>query len=62
MSDSNRSQLGFIEETTIGACPATALTALRFTDESLNFDIENISSNEIFFFIYIQFFVFGIFF
>jgi len=47
MSDANRSQLGFIEENTIGTCPGTALTSLRFTDESLSFSIENISSNEI---------------
>lgn len=47
MSDANRAQIGFIEENIIGTCPGTALTALRFTDESLNFNIENITSNEI---------------
>lgn len=48
MSDSNRSQLAYVAETTWGTTPGTAtLKKLRFTDESLSFNIENIQSNEI---------------
>jgi hypothetical protein len=48
MSDANRSQLAYVAETTWGTTPGTAtLQKLRFTDESLAFNIENIQSNEI---------------
>lgn len=48
MSDSNRSQLAFVAESIWGTTPGTAtLKKLRFTDESLNFAIDNIQSNEI---------------
>jgi hypothetical protein len=48
MADANRSQLAYIAETTWGTTPGTAnLQKLRFTDESLSFNIENIQSNEI---------------
>ena len=48
MSDSNRSQLAFVAESVWGTTPGTAtLKKLRFTDESLNFAIDNIQSNEI---------------
>lgn len=48
MSDANRSQLSYVAETTWGTTPGTAtLQKLRFTDESLAFNIENIQSNEI---------------
>jgi hypothetical protein len=48
MSDSNRSQLAFVAESLWGTTPGTAtLKKLRFTDESLNFTIDNIQSNEI---------------
>jgi len=48
MGDSNRTRLSFIEEVTWGVSPATsAYQALRFTGESLNFNIENTISEEI---------------
>jgi len=50
MSDANRSQLAYVAETTWGTTPGTGtanLQKLRFTDESLSFNIENIQSNEI---------------
>lgn len=48
MSDANRSQIAFVLEATIGTFPGTAtMTKLRFTDDSLNYNIEGINSNEI---------------
>lgn len=45
---SNRASIGIIPEVTFGTTPATpAFDALRFTGESLNYDIENIVSQEI---------------
>jgi len=48
MSDSNRLQIRYIEETTWGVTPATAsMQELRFTGESLRFNISNEVSREI---------------
>ena len=48
MSDANRSQIAYVEEVTPGTFPGTAtMTKLRFTDESLNYNIEGITTNEI---------------
>lgn len=47
MSDANRVGLRYIEEVTWGVTPATpVMQAMRFTDESLNFNIENTQSQE----------------
>jgi hypothetical protein len=46
MSDANRSQIAYVEEVTPGTFPGTAtMTKLRFTDESLNYNIEGITTN-----------------
>lgn len=47
MSDSNRTQLAFVEESVWGTTPATALTKVRFTGESLAFNVAHIASSEI---------------
>ena len=48
MSDSNQTGLYFTEETgTWGTTPSVALGGIRFTGESLSYNIENIVSNEI---------------
>lgn len=47
MSDSSRTQLAYTNEVTWGTIPAVAFDSLRFTGESLNFNIANITSNEI---------------
>ena len=47
MADSSQTQLYFVEETTWGTTPAAALKELRFTGESLGFNIETVTSNEI---------------
>lgn len=47
MSDSSRTQLYFLKEVTYGTTPATAMTALRFTGESLESSISTETSNEI---------------
>lgn len=48
MASSDLTVLSFIEEVTLGVTPATpALKQLRFTGESLNFNIENTQSSEI---------------
>jgi hypothetical protein len=48
MGDANRSQLAYIAEAAWGTTPGTAtLQKLRFVDESLAFNIDNIQSNEI---------------
>lgn len=46
MSSANQSQLAYGVEGVWGTSPAT-LTKVRFTDESLGYNIENIQSNEI---------------
>jgi hypothetical protein len=48
MSDSNRVQLSYIQETTWGVTPATAPpTEIRMTGESLTYDLSNTTSAEI---------------
>lgn len=47
MSDSNRTQLYYVEESEWGVTPAAALKQLRFTGESLGMNLASISSNEI---------------
>jgi hypothetical protein len=48
MASSDLTVLRYIEEVTLGVTPATpALTQLRFTGESLNFNIENTQTAEI---------------
>ena len=48
MSDANRVQLSYMPEAIWGTTPgSTALQALRITSESLGFNIENITSNEL---------------
>jgi len=47
-ASSNRTALRFIKESTFGVTPATPVfQALRFTGESLNYNLSNITSNEI---------------
>jgi hypothetical protein len=47
MSDSSSVQLYYVEETTWGSTPASALTELRFTQESLKQTTETATSEEI---------------
>lgn len=51
MSDSNRTQVAYVEEVTYGVAPVIAGTTVmrqaRLTGESLNFNISNVVSNEI---------------
>ena len=47
MSDSNRTSVALVEEVTWGTNPATALTELNYTSESLAFNINNITSETI---------------
>lgn len=47
MSDSSRAQLYYVEESTWGDTPASALTELRFTSESLGQTSSTTTSNEI---------------
>lgn len=47
MSDANRVQLSYMPESIWGTTPSAALQAIRFVSESLGFNIDNISSNEI---------------
>ncbi len=47
MADSSRAQLYYLAETTWGATPAAALTQMRFTAESLGFQIQNTTSREV---------------
>lgn len=46
-SDSSRSQLAYVKESVWGQTPASALIALRFTGESLNYNVETATSNQI---------------
>lgn len=47
MSDSSRVQLAYIVESAWGTTPASALTSLRYTSESLGRRIENLRSDEV---------------
>ncbi len=47
MGDTNRTGLYFVEESVWGTTPESALQALRYTGESLAFNIQNTKSNEI---------------
>lgn len=47
MSDANRSQLSFIEESTWGTTPSGALQIMRYVSEDLTFNVDTIRSNEI---------------
>lgn len=47
MSEANRVDVAYIEEVTFGTTPASALTSMRKTGESLAFNVANISSQEI---------------
>ncbi len=47
MSDTSRVQLYYVEEEQYGVTPALEMGEARFTGESLGFNIENITSNEI---------------
>jgi hypothetical protein len=47
MADSSVSKLYYVAESEWGTTPASALAGLRFTGETLNFNISNIESNEI---------------
>ena len=48
MADANRTSLRFIEEVTWNTLPGTpTMTALRYTGESLNAELETIASNEV---------------
>lgn len=47
MSDSNRVQVSYKEETTWGTAPSTGFTELRITGESLAWSISNTKSSEI---------------
>lgn len=46
-ADTSFSELLYVEESTIGTTPASALTKLRFTGESLNFSSDTTESQEI---------------
>ena len=47
MADTNQAQLSYVEETTFGTTPASALTNLRITGESFGHNIDNIVTAEI---------------
>ena len=47
MSDSNRVGLAYLEESSWGVIPSSAMTTLRYTGESLGFAIDNAVSDEI---------------
>ena len=47
IADTARSQLYYLEETTWGVTPAAALKAMRYTGETLNFDISTNQTKEI---------------
>lgn len=47
MADSSRAQLYYLAESTWGATPAAALTQMRFSSESLGFQIQNTTSREV---------------
>lgn len=47
MGDTNRTQLYYVEESAWGTTPASALQEFRSTGDSLSYNIDNITSNEI---------------
>jgi hypothetical protein len=47
MSDSNRTQMYYLPEVSWGVTPASALTEMRFTSESLSYGVQTKSSDEI---------------
>lgn len=47
MADSSRAQLYYLAESAWGVTPAAALTQMRFTGESLGFQIQNTTSREV---------------
>jgi hypothetical protein len=47
MSDSNRTQMFYAVESNYGVTPASALTEMRFTNESLSYGIQSKSSDEL---------------
>lgn len=47
MADSSRAQLYSLKETVWGTTPASAMTELRYTAETLGFNINNVTSNEV---------------
>ncbi|MEQ8816560.1 MAG: phage tail tube protein [Thalassobaculum sp.] len=47
MADSSRAQLYYLAESTWGETPVAALTEMRFTGESLGFQIQNTTSREV---------------
>lgn len=47
MADASRAQLYYLAEPSWGVTPAAALTQLRFTGESLGFQIQSVSSREV---------------
>ena len=47
MADSSRSELAYVKESLWGSTPASALTKLRFTGESLGYTIATTSSSEV---------------
>ena len=47
MADSSRAQLCYLAETTWGVTPVAAMTRMRFTGESLGFQIQNTTSREV---------------
>jgi hypothetical protein len=47
MSDSNRTQMYYLAESSWGVTPASAMTEMRFTSESLSYGITTKSSDEI---------------
>ena len=46
-ASTNRTELSYIKEVSFGIDPGTAKQALRYTGESINFNISNITSDEI---------------
>ena len=47
MADSSRAQLYSLNESVWGTTPAAAMTQLRYTAESLGYNISNVTSNEV---------------
>lgn len=47
MADSSRAQLYNLKETVWGTTPAAAMTELRYTAETLGYNVNNVTSNEV---------------
>ncbi|MDF1791445.1 MAG: phage tail tube protein [Thalassobaculaceae bacterium] len=47
MADTSRAQLYSLKESVWGTTPASAMTQLRYTSESLGYNINNVTSNEV---------------